>query len=77
MSEQRLDPKDFWYGPGGDRPGDKAGMRCVASMTGDEAKQALCNALNFGIWHHSRQSAYRLQDELRQAAVEQLVETVQ
>ena len=77
MSEQRFDPKDFWYGPGGDREGDRAGMRCVANMTESEAKQALCRAIHSDIWQDSHQSAYRLQDELRQAAVEQLFETVQ
>lgn len=75
MADDTYNPMDFFYTKGGDRLGDKGGMRAVGNMTEDEAKQALCQMIHFGFWHEAHQAAYEKKRQVVEAAVEQLFST--
>jgi hypothetical protein len=64
--DERLDPDQFFYGPGS----DAGGMRCVGKMSMGELQQALCRSLKFRTEHDAWHVGYRGKKEMERAIVE-------
>lgn len=71
--DERLDPDQFFYGPGE----DVAGMRCVGKMSMDELQQALCRSLKFRAEHDAWHVGYKDKKETERAIVESFSATKQ